>query len=103
MSDDYQTLNDGQLLSGYVVEQCLAIFNVSNTYQILSVEKSSVIINYQQLTNEFIESVIFVKDQIVMPIVRHNHFVLCIINFVNKQIIVIDPFGQEELKKNDIL
>lgn len=96
--DDYLTLDENQWLSNFVVDHCLYILNKKKMeFQILSVSKSSVIFGDEDLNENFIKSITFISDKIIMPIVRNDHFVLIYVNLREREFLLLDPLGNERL------
>lgn len=100
--DDFMTLNDDQWVSSFIIDHCLCIFNdmTEQKYQIISVAKSSLIFDNNELGQSFIDNISLKKNLIVMPVVRMNHFVLIRINLCEKEITLIDPMGNETATQN---
>lgn len=101
---DFLTLNEREWLSGFVVDHCLFIYNSEEKYQIISQMKSTIIFDENSnLTQHFVDSINFNKNCIIMPVLIQNHFILIQINILQKEMVVLDPYGNEFLGKNRLL
>lgn len=74
-----------------------------NRYNIISVEKSSIVFSEKILTKHEINhldlNISFNKES-VFPICRNNHYFLVILSLMNETIKIIDPIGNENVYKN---
>lgn len=99
--EDFRTLDDGLWLSGFVVDHCLCILNMTEEkYQIISVSKSSIIFDDVELHKNFVDNIKFFKKYVIMPVVRDSHFLLLVVDFENHKVTLIHPLGNEVSLKN---
>lgn len=103
---DYMTLNEGELLCDFVLDHCIYIFNKKCSdvqYQIISVAKSSLIFGKNTLSKEFVESIYFKKNHIVLPVNTGNHYILVVVFLKQLDILVLEPLGHEESYKTHFI
>lgn len=93
--DDYLSLNDYKELHSFIIDHCLFAFNKSEKYQIISVEKSSIIFGESNILPSFLDSIKFTKPKVAMPFEKGNHYMLVLINFEKNEFVLLDPMGNE--------
>lgn len=96
--EDYLILDDGEWLCDFIVDHCIHIFNKkTNSYQIISVAKSSIIFGKQKMTEEFLNGINFRADKVVFPVNTGNHYVLVVACISKIEVLILDPLGRENV------
>lgn len=95
--EDFDTLSEKQCLSSFIIDHCLHLLN-DNKYQIFSLEISTIIVCSDHLSESFVQNVTIDKSEIILPIVRNNHFILIKLDIEQKKFTFIDPLGDENKK-----